>query len=264
MAIKPRADEIAEIIRRQISDFTWSIDVAEVGTVIQTGDGIARVFGLDDVMAGELLEFPNKVSGMAYNLEEDHVGAILFGAYEKVCEGDTVKRTWRVTSVPVGEGLIGRVVNALGEPVDGSGPIHADKFYPVERIAPGIVQRQPVTQPLQTGLKAIDSMTPIGRGQRELIIGDRQTGKTAIAVDAIINQRGKDAICIYVAIGQKQSTVAQVVQDLTDHGAMTYTIVVTAAASEPAPMQYLAPYAGCAMGEYFRDLGKHALVVMMT
>ena len=261
MAIKPRADEIAEIIRRQISDFTWSIDVAEVGTVIQTGDGIARVFGLDDVMAGELLEFPNKVSGMAYNLEEDHVGAILFGAYEKVCEGDTVKRTWRVTSVPVGEGLIGRVVNALGEPVDGSGPIHADKFYPVERIAPGIVQRQPVTQPLQTGLKAIDSMTPIGRGQRELIIGDRQTGKTAIAVDAIINQRGKDAICIYVAIGQKQSTVAQVVQDLTDHGAMTYTRVVTAAASEPAPMQYLAPYAGCAMGEYFRDLGKHALVV---
>ncbi len=261
MAIKPRIDEITDIIRRQISDFTWSIDVAEVGTVIQTGDGIARVFGLDDVIAGELLEFPNNVRGMAYNLEEDHVGAILFGAYEKACEGDTVKRTWRVTSVPVGEGLIGRVVNALGEPVDGSGPVHADKFYPVERIAPGIVQRQPVTQPLQTGIKAIDSMTPIGRGQRELIIGDRQTGKTAIAVDAIINQRGKDVICIYVAIGQKQSTVAQVVQDLTDHGAMTYTIVVTAAASEPAPMQYLAPYAGCAMGEYFRDLGKHALVV---
>jgi len=261
MAINPRADEITEIIRRQISDFTWSIDVAEVGTVIQTGDGIARVFGLDDVIAGELLEFPNNVRGMAYNLEEDHVGAILFGAYEKICEGDTVKRTWRVTSVPVGEGLIGRVVNALGEPVDGSGPIHADKFHPVERIAPGIVQRLPVTQPLQTGLKAIDSMTPIGRGQRELIIGDRQTGKTAIAVDTIINQRGKDVICIYVAIGQKQSTVAQVVQDLTDHGAMTYTIVVTASASEPAPMQYLAPYAGCAMGEYFRDAGKHALVV---
>jgi len=261
MATKPRADEITEIIRRQISDFKWSIDVAEVGTVIQAGDGIARVFGLDDVISGELLEFPNNVRGMAYNLEEDHVGAILFGDYEKVCEGDTVKRTWRVTSLPVGEGMIGRVVNALGEPVDGNGPIRADKFYPVERIAPGIVKRQPVTQPLQTGLKAIDSMTPIGRGQRELIIGDRQTGKTTIGVDTIINQRGKDVICIYVAIGQKQSTVAQVVQDLTDHGAMEYTIVVCASASEPAPMQYLAPYAGCAMGEYFRDNGKHALVV---
>ena len=261
MATKPRADEITEIIRRQISDFKWSIDVAEVGTVIQAGDGIARVFGLDDVISGELLEFPNNVRGMAYNLEEDHVGAILFGDYEKVCEGDTVKRTWRVTSLPVGEGMVGRVVNALGEPVDGSGPIRAVKFYPVERIAPGIVKRQPVTQPLQTGLKAIDSMTPIGRGQRELIIGDRQTGKTTIGVDTIINQRGKDVICIYVAIGQKQSTVAQVVQDLTDHGAMEYTIVVCASASEPAPMQYLAPYAGCAMGEYFRDNGKHALLV---
>ena len=261
MATKPRADEITEIIRRQISDFKWSIDVAEVGTVIQAGDGIARVFGLDDVIAGELLEFPHNVRGMAYNLEQDHVGAILFGDYEKVCEGDTVKRTWRVTSIPVGEGMIGRVVNALGEPVDGGGPIRAEKFLPVERIAPGIVKRQPVTQPLQTGLKAIDSMTPIGRGQRELIIGDRQTGKTAIGVDTIINQRGKDVICIYVAIGQKQSTVAQVVQDLTDHGAMEYTIVVSASASEPAPLQYLAPYAGCTMGEYFRDNGKHALLV---
>jgi F-type H+-transporting ATPase subunit alpha len=261
MAIKPRADEITEIIRRQISDFKWAIDVAEVGTVLQAGDGIARIFGLDNAIVGELLEFPNNVRAMAFNLEEDHVGAILFGDYEKVCEGDSVKRTWRVTSVPVGEGLIGRVVNSLGEPVDGHGPIHATKFNPVEQIAPGIVQRQPVTQPLQTGLKAIDAMTPIGRGQRELIIGDRQTGKTAIAVDTIINQRGKDVICIYVAIGQKRSTVARVVQDLADHGAMAYTIVVTSSASEPAPMQYLAPYAGCAMGEYFRDNGKHALIV---
>lgn len=261
MAIKPRVDEITEIIRRQISDFNWSIDVAEVGTVIQAGDGIARVFGLDAVIAGELLEFPHNVHGMAYNLEEDHVGVILFGDYEHVCEGDTVKRTWQVTSIPVGEGMVGRVVNALGEPVDGSGPIQAERFFPVERIAPGIVQRQPVSQPLQTGIKAIDSMTPIGRGQRELIIGDRQTGKTAIVVDTIINQRGKDIICIYVAIGQKQSTVARVVQDLTDHGAMDYTIVMTAAASEPAPMQYLAPYSGCTMGEYFRDNGKHVLVV---
>lgn len=261
MAIKPRADEITEIIRRQISDFKWAIDVAEVGTVIQAGDGIARLFGLDNAIVGELLEFPHNVRGMAFNLEEDHVGAILFGDYEKICEGDSVKRTWRVTSVPVGDGLIGRVVNALGEPVDGSGPIHATQYYPVEQMAPGIVQRQPVTKPLQTGLKAIDSMTPIGRGQRELIIGDRQTGKTAIAVDTIINQRGKDVICIYVAVGQKRSTVARVVQDLTDHGAMAYTIVVTASASEPAPMQYLAPYAGCAIGEYFRDNGKHALIV---
>ena len=194
MAIKPRADEITEVIRKQISEFTWAVDVAEVGTVIQAGDGIARLFGLDNAIVGELLEFPNNVRGMAFNLEEDHVGAILFGEYEKICEGDAVKRTWRVTSVPVGDGLIGRVVNALGEPVDGAGPIHATQFYPVEQIAPGIVQRQPVTKPLQTGLKAIDAMTPIGRGQRELIIGDRQTGKTAIAIDTIINQRGKDVI----------------------------------------------------------------------
>ena len=261
MALNPRTDEIVEIIRRQISDFIWSAETAEVGTVIQSGDGIARIFGLDDVAAGEMLAFPHGVKGMAYNLESDHVGAILFGDYHKVREGDTVKRTENITSVPVGESLIGRVVNALGEPVDGSGPLTNTTDLPVERLAPGVIDRQPVNKPLQTGIKAIDSMTPIGKGQRELIIGDRQTGKTAIALDTMINQRGKDVICIYVAIGQKQSTVARLMQELADHGAMKHSIIVTASASEPAPMQYLAPYTGCTIGEYFRDSGRDALVI---
>lgn len=261
MEIRTRADELTEIIHRQISDYHWTIDIAEVGTVVQAGDGIARVYGLENVMFGELLEFPNNIHGMALNLEEDCVGAVIFGEYERIAEGDTVKRTGRIASVPVGGGLVGRIVNALGEPVDGHGPVVSEIRNPIERIAPGIVDRQPVHQPLETGIKAVDAMTAIGRGQRELIIGDRQTGKTALAVDAIINQRGRDVICIYVAIGQKRSTVARVVQDLTDHGAMAYTIVVAATASEPAPMQYLAPYAGCAMGEYFMENGRHALIV---
>ncbi len=261
MDIKARADEITEVIRQQISDFKWNIDIAEVGTVIQAGDGIARVYGLEKVMAGELVECPHGVTGMVLNLEEDNVGVVLFGEYEKVCEGDTVKRTNRIASVPVGDALIGRVVDGLGNPIDGRGPIQAATYNPVERIAPGIVDRRPVRKPLQTGIKAIDSMTAIGRGQRELIIGDRQTGKTAIAIDTIINQRGQDVICIYVAVGQKRSTVARVVQELREHGAMDYTIVVSASASEAAPMQYLAPYAGCAMGEYFMDNGKDALII---
>ncbi|MDQ1256938.1 MAG: F-type H+/Na+-transporting ATPase subunit alpha [Candidatus Hydrogenedentes bacterium] len=261
MQIKVRASEITEIIRQQISDFKWQVDIAEVGTVIQASDGIARVYGLENAMAGELIDFPHGVKGMAFNLDEDDVGVVLFGEYEKICEGDTVKRTGRVTSVPVSEGLIGRVVNALGEAVDGGAAIEAESYYPVERIAPGIVKRMPVRQPLQTGIKAIDAMTAIGRGQRELIIGDRQTGKTAIALDTIINQKGKDVVCIYVAVGQKRSTVARVVQDLAEHGAMAYTIVVSATASESAPMQYVAPYAGCAMGEYFCDKGKDVLIV---
>ncbi len=261
MEIKARANEITDIIRKQISDFKWQIDIAEVGTVISASDGIARVYGLENAMAGELLEFPHDVMGMAFNLDEDEVGVVLFGEYEKICEGDTVKRTGRITSVPVGEGMIGRVVNALGQPVDGGGPFEAVKYSPVEVIAPGIVMREPVRKPLQTGIKAIDAMTAIGRGQRELIIGDRQTGKTAIAIDTIINQKGKDVICIYVAIGQKRSTVARVVQDLTSYGAMDYTIVVSATASESAPMQYIAPYAGCSIGEYFRDSGRDALII---
>jgi len=261
MKVKTRADEISELIRQQISEFKWSIDIAEVGAVILASDGIARVHGLEKAMAGELLECPHGVTGMALNLEEDNVGVVLFGEYHKVCEGDTVKRTGRIASVPVGEGLIGRVVDGLGEPVDGRGPIQATKFYPVEQIAPSIVDRQPVKEPLQTGLKAIDSMTAIGRGQRELIIGDRQTGKTAVALDTIINQKNTGVICIYVAIGQKRSTVARVIESLQEHGAMEYTIVVTASASESAPMQYLAPYTGSAIGEYFRDNGKHALIV---
>jgi len=261
MDIRARADELGEVIRRQVSDFKWSIDIAEVGTVVHAGDGIASIYGLEKAMAGELLEFPHDVMGMVFNLEENNVGAVLFGDFNKIGEGDTVKRTGRIASVPVGEGLIGRVVNALGQPLDGRGPIDAAKYNPVERIAPGIVERQPVRQPLHTGIKAIDAMTAIGRGQRELIIGDRQTGKTAIAIDTIINQRNSDVVCIYVAIGQKQSSVARVVQDLVAHGAMDYVIVVLASASESAPMQYLAPYAGCAMGEYFRDKGQHALVV---
>jgi len=255
------ADEIARVLREEIQNYETAIDVAEIGSVISVGDGIARIYGLENAMAGELLEFPHSVSGLALNLEEDQVGAVLLGNYEEIREGDIVKRTGRIMSVPVGEALVGRVVNALGEPLDGKGPIETDTFNPVERLAPGVVERLPVKEPLQTGIKAIDAMIPIGRGQRELIIGDRQTGKTAIALDTIINQRGGDVICIYVAIGQKRSTIAQVIKTLEDYGAMDYTIVVSASASDPAPMQYIAPYAGCAMGEYFRDSGRHALCI---
>jgi len=256
-----KANEINEIIRAQIENFDASMTVAEVGTVIKVGDGIAEIHGLEKVMAGELLEFPHNVRGLALNLEEDKVGCVLFGEFEKIKEGDEVRRTRRIMSVPVGDALIGRVVDALGNPIDGKGEIVSNTFNPIERIAPGIIDRQPVKEPLQTGLKAIDSMVPIGRGQRELIIGDRQTGKTAVAIDTIINQKGKDVICVYVAIGQKASTVAQVVKKLEDYGAMDYTIVVSATASDPAAMQFLAPYAGCAMGEYFRDNGRHALTI---
>ena len=256
-----KAEEISSIIQQQIAGFEADIDVQEVGTVVSVGDGIARVYGLERCMASELLEFPRNVFGLAFNLEEDNVGVVLLGESEKIREGDTVKRTQRIIQVPVGEALVGRVVNPLGEPVDGKGPIETDTYGAIERIAPGIAARQPVQEPLQTGLKAIDSMIPIGRGQRELIIGDRQTGKTAIAVDTILNQKSTDVICIYVAISQKQSTVAQVVKTLEDHDAMTYTVVVNAAASSPAPMQWMAPFAGCAIGEYFRDHGRHALVI---
>jgi len=256
-----RASEINEIIRKEIESFDTGITVTEVGTVIKVGDGIAEIHGLEKVMAGELLEFPQDVRGLALNLEEDKVGAVLFGDFQVVREGDLVKRTGRIIQVPVGDALVGRVVDVLGNPIDDAGPILTDQFYPVERIAPGVVDRQPVKEPLQTGLKAIDAMVPIGRGQRELIIGDRQTGKTAVAVDTIINQKGKDVICIYVAIGQKASTVAQVVKTLQDFGAMDYTIVIKATASDPAAMQFLAPYSGAAMGEYFRDNGKHALTI---
>ena len=256
-----KANEINEIIRKQIVNFETGVTVMEVGTVIKVGDGIAEVHGLEKVMAGELLEFPNEVRGLALNLEEDKVGAVLFGDFQTIKEGDLVKRTGRIMQVPVGNALIGRVVDALGNPIDDRGPIATDAYNPVERIAPGVIDRQPVKEPLQTGIKAIDAMVPIGRGQRELIIGDRQTGKTAVAVDTIINQKGKDVICIYVAIGQKASTVAQVVKTLSDHGAMDYTIVVKATASDPAAMQFLAPYSGAAMGEYFRDNGKHALTI---
>ena len=256
-----RADEITNILRQEIENYERAIDVSEVGSVISVGDGIARIHGLDKVMAGELVEFPHHVSGIAMNLEEDQVGSVLLGDFTELKEGDEVKRTGRIMSVPVGDALIGRVVNALGEPIDGKGAIQTTEFNPVERLAPGVVARQPVKEPMQTGIKAIDAMIPIGRGQRELIIGDRQTGKTALALDAIINQKGGDMICIYVAIGQKRSTVAQVVKTLQDHGAMDYTIVVSASASDPAPMQYLAPFSGCAMGEFFRDGGRHALCV---
>src|SRR6058998_2354405 len=251
--------EISRIIKEQIRDYEKTVEIQEIGTVLSTGDGIARVYGLDKVAAGELLEFPHGIFGVALNLEEDNVGAALFGETHMIKEGDTVKRTGRIAEVPVGKALIGRVVNALGEPIDGRGPIETKERRRIEIKAPGIVARQPVKEPLQTGLKAIDGMIPIGRGQRELIIGDRQTGKTAIAVDTIINQRDTGVICIYVAIGQKKSTVAQVVKTLSDHDAMKHTIVVIASASDPAPLQYLAPYAGCAMGEYFRDRGGHAL-----
>ena len=256
-----RASEINEIIRKQIENFETGVTVMEVGTVIKLGDGIAELHGLEKVMAGELLEFPHDVSGLALNLEEDKVGAVLFGEFQKIKEGDLVKRTGRIMEVPVGDALIGRVVDVLGNPIDEAGPIVTEHYYPVERIAPGVVDRQPVKEPLQTGLKALDAMVPIGRGQRELIIGDRQTGKTAVAVDTIIYQKGKDVICIYVAIGQKASTVAQVVKTLQDFGAMEYTIVIKATASDPAAMQFLAPYSGAAMGEYFRDNGRHALTI---
>jgi F-type H+-transporting ATPase subunit alpha len=256
-----RAEEISKIIRAQIEDYDSSVEVSEVGTVISVGDGIARVHGLEKVMSGELLEFPHGVAGLALNLEEDQVGCVLMGEASEIKEGDLVKRTKKIMAVPVGEAMVGRVVNALGQPIDGKGSIATDVFNPVERIAPGIVDREPVKQPLQTGLKAIDSMIPIGRGQRELIIGDRQTGKTAVAIDTIINQKGGDVICIYVAVGQKRSTVAQVVKTLVDADAMAYTIVVSASASDPAPLQYLAPYSGCAIGEYFRDRGKHTLCI---
>jgi len=256
-----KANEINEIIRQQIENFETGVTVDEVGTVIKVGDGIAEVHGLEKVMAVELLEFPHDVRGLALNLEEDKVGVVLFGDFQKIKEGDLVKRTGRIMQVPVGQAMVGRVVDALGNPLDERGPIMTDEYNPVERIAPGVVDRQPVKEPLQTGLKAIDSMVPIGRGQRELIIGDRQTGKTAVAVDAIINQRGKDVICIYVAIGQKASTIAQIVKTLQDFGAMDYTIVVAATASDPAAMQFLAPYSGAAMGEYFRDRGQHALTI---
>ncbi len=256
-----RADEISKILKEQIKDYQSDVVVSEVGTVISVGDGIARIHGLDNVMSGELLDFPHGVKGIALNLEEDNVGTVLFGEYTLIGEGDVVKRTKRIMSVPVGPAMVGRVVNALGEPVDERGPIETDEFATIERLAPGVVDRQPVKEPLQTGLKAIDSMIPIGRGQRELIIGDRQTGKTAIAIDTIINQKNTDVICIYVAIGQKRSTVAQVVKTLTDYEVMDKTVVVSASASDPATMQYIAPYSGCSIGEFFRDRGQHALVI---
>jgi F-type H+-transporting ATPase subunit alpha len=261
MAVDLKAEEITEIIRKQLSGLDRGIDVSEVGTVTSVGDGIARVYGLERVMAGELVLFPHDVAGLALNLEEDNVGCVLLGETSAVKEGDQARRTGRIMSVPVGQALVGRVVNPLGKPIDGKGPISSTEFYPIERQAPGVIDRKPVKEPLQTGIKAIDSMIPIGRGQRELIIGDRQTGKTAIAVDTIINQKGKDVICIYVAIGQKKSTVAQVVKTLEDYGAMDFSIIVNASASEPAPLQYLAPYGGCAMGEYFLYNGKSALLI---
>jgi F-type H+-transporting ATPase subunit alpha len=259
MDIKP--GEITDILKREIKDYDRDIDVAETGTVLSIGDGIARVYGLDQAMAGELVEFPGGVNGMILNLEEDNVGIALMGEANHVREGDRVRRTGRIIEVPVGEALIGRVVDALGNPIDGRGPIETEETRRVEVKAPGIVDRRSVHEPLQTGIKAIDAMTPIGRGQRELIIGDRQTGKTAIAIDTIINQKETDVFCIYVAIGQKQSTVAQVVDKLKQHGAMEYTTVVSATASEPAPLQFISPYAGVAMGEWFRDNGKHALII---
>src|SRR5881296_2652698 len=256
-----KAEEISKIIREQIGSFAVDVDVAEVGSIISIGDGIARVHGVDNAMAGEMLEFPHGVYGIALNLEEESVGAVLLGEFKEIKEGDLVKRTGRIISVPVGEALLGRVVNALGQPIDGKGPIVSKQTAPIERLAPGVVDRQPVKEPIQTGLKAIDAMVPIGRGQRELIIGDRQTGKTAVAIDAILNQKDTGVICIYNAIGQKQSTVAQVVRTLDEADAMRYTIVVAATASDPAPLLYISPYSACTFGEYFRDSGRHALVV---
>ena len=256
-----KAEEISKILRDHIGNYSVAVDVAEVGTVISCGDGIARIHGVERAMAGEMLEFPHGLFGIALNLEEESVGAVLLGHSQEIKEGDQVKRTGRIISVPVGEEMIGRAVNALGQPIDGKGPIASKQFMPIERLAPGVVDRSPVKEPLQTGLKAIDGMVPIGRGQRELIIGDRQTGKTAVAVDTIINQKGLGVICIYNAIGQKQSTVAQVVRTLEDAGAMEYTIVVSASASDPAPLLYISPYSACTIGEYFRDSGRHALCV---
>jgi F-type H+/Na+-transporting ATPase subunit alpha len=256
-----RAEEITKVIREQLRGFATGVDVAEVGTVLSVGDGIARIHGLERCMAGELIELPHGVTGIALNLEEDSIGAVLMGESSEIREGDEVKRTRRILSVPVGEAMVGRVVDPLGRPLDGKGPIATKAFAPIEVLAPGVVDRQPVREPLQTGIKAIDSMVPIGRGQRELIIGDRQTGKTAIALDTIINQRETGVICVYVAIGQKRSTVAHVVRTLEDFGAMGHTIVVCASAADPAPYLYIAPYSGCAIGEYFRDKGQHALCV---
>jgi len=256
-----KAEEISKIIRDQIGSYAVEVDVAEVGSIISIGDGIARVHGIENAMAGEMIEFPHGVYGIALNLEEESVGTVLLGESSDIKEGDTVKRTGRIISVPVGEEMLGRVVNALGQPIDGKGPIASKQFSAIERLAPGVVDRQPVKEPLQTGLKAIDAMVPIGRGQRELIIGDRQTGKTAVAIDAILNQKGTGVICIYNAIGQKQSTIAQVVRTLEDNDAMNYTIVVAAGASDPAPLLYISPYSACTIGEYFRDTGRHALCV---
>src|SRR5262249_35079557 len=256
-----KADEISKIIREQIGSYAVDVDVAEVGSIITIGDGIARVHGVENAMAGEMLEFPHGTFGIALNLEEESVGAVLLGEFKEIKEGDPVKRTSRIISVPVGEEMLGRVVNALGQPVDGKGPIATKQFAPIERLAPGVVDRQPVREPIQTGLKAIDAMVPIGRGQRELVIGDRQTGKTAIAVDTILNQQSTDVVCIYNAIGQKQSTIAQVVRTLEEAGAMRSPAVVAAAAAGPAPLLSISPYAACAMGEYFRDSGRHALCI---
>jgi F-type H+-transporting ATPase subunit alpha len=256
-----KAEEISEIIKRQLAEFEKEIEVKEVGTVLMVGDDIAKVYGLENAMASELLEFPGGVYGIALNLEEDNVGVVLLGEDRNIKEGDIVKRTGRIVEVPVGDAIVGRVVNAIGQSIDGKGPINAKEHRKIEVIAPGIVDRQSVREPLQTGIKAIDTMIPIGRGQRELIIGDRQTGKTAIAIDTILNQKGENVVCIYVAIGQKRSTVANVVKSLEDYGAMEYTIVVSATASEAASLQFIAPYTGCTMGEYFRDNGKHALII---
>ncbi len=261
MAATIRPEEITSIIQQEIEGYEAVLDVKEIGTVLSVGDGVARIHGLEKVMYGELIDFPHDVVGLAMNLEEDNVGAILLGDFSKIKSGDQVKRTSKIMAVPVGPELVGRVVNSIGQPVDGKGPINAKQTMPMERIAPGIVDRQPVREPLQTGIKAIDAMIPIGRGQRELIIGDRQTGKTAVALDTIINQKDSGVICIYVAIGQKNSTIAQVVKTLTEYDAMSYTIVVAAPASDPAPMLYLAPYAGCSIGEYFRDNKQHALTI---
>ncbi len=256
-----KAEEISELIKRQIAEFEKGVDVMEVGTVITVGDGIAKIYGLEKCMQGELLEFPGNVMGMALNLEDDNVGAVLFGDDTLIKEGDIVKRTGRIMEVPVGDAVIGRVVDGIGMPLDGKGPIASTESRRVEVIAPGIVKRQPVREPLQTGIKAIDALIPIGRGQRELIIGDRQTGKTAVAIDTIINQKGKGVICIYVAVGQKRSTVARVMKTLEEHSAMDYTVVVSASASDAASLQFIAPYTGCTIGEYFRDNGKHALII---
>ncbi|MDY6855954.1 MAG: F0F1 ATP synthase subunit alpha [Thermodesulfobacteriota bacterium] len=256
-----RAEEISEIIKKQIKEYSKEVDISETGTVLSVGDGISRIYGLENAMAGELIEFPDGIYGMVLNLEEDNVGVAILGEYVHIKEGDTVKRTNRITEVPVGESLVGRVINAIGQPLDGKGSIETKDFRPIEQTAPGVVARMPVKEPLQTGLKAIDSMIPIGRGQRELIIGDRQTGKTAVVIDAIINQKDADVFCIYVAIGQKKSTIARVIDTLDKFGAMDYTTVISAAASDPAPLQFIAPYSGCSIGEYFRDNGKHSLVI---